>query len=142
MSEAPRQAQCPAVLLSVPSRGQGMNVKEEWTLRPCMTWLHPLTTCRITFHQMVHVDRHGIKAGGDIRTSSPPGIVSLKNEPDEMKSGGTISSADILSSVPENIVFSFSSSNGIWWFTDLLQDPRISQKLLFYSSSYEECLKT
>ena len=126
MSEASRQAGCPATLLSVPSRRWGMNVKEEWTLRPCMRWLHTLRACRTTFCQMVHGDRHSIKARGDMGTSSQPGAVSLKNEPDEMKSGGTVSRTDTLSSVPKNILFSFSSSNGIWRFTLLLQGPRIS----------------
>lgn len=103
-----------------------MNVKEEWTLRASMRWPHTLTADRTTFRQMGRGDRHAVKARGDRRTSSQPGVVGLKNEPAEMKSGGTVSSADSFSSIPKVILFSFSSFNGIWLFTLLLQDPRIS----------------
>lgn len=74
---------------------------------------------------MVHGDRHGIKTRGGTSISSHPGVVSSKCEPDEMKSGGTISSTDTLSSVSKTFLFSFRSSNGIWCFTFLLQDAQI-----------------
>lgn len=80
MPEASQQAGCPATLLSLPSRGWGMDVKDEWTLRPRRRWLHTLMACGVTFHQMVHGDRHGIKARGGMGTSSWPGVVSLENE--------------------------------------------------------------
>lgn len=41
-------------------------------------------TRKIAFHQ----NGHGIKAKGDMDTSSLPAIISLKKDPDEMKNGG------------------------------------------------------
>lgn len=84
MFKVPQQAGCPHTLPSVPSRGWDMNVKEEWDLRPCTRWLYTLMTRKIAFHQ----NGHGIKAKGDMDTSSLPAIISLKKEPDEMKNGG------------------------------------------------------
>lgn len=107
-------------------KGVGYEYKGRMDPETSVRWLHTLMACGVTFHQMLHGDRHGIKARGDMGTSSWPGVVSLENEPDAIKSSGTVSSTDTLSSVPKNILFSFSSSNGIWSFILLLQDPRIS----------------
>lgn len=74
MFKAPQQAGCPDTLLSVPSRGWDMNVKEEWDLRPCTRWLYMLMTCKVAFHQ----NGHGLKARGDMGTSSLPAIINLK----------------------------------------------------------------
>lgn len=83
MFKAPQQAGYSDTLLSVPSGGYIMNVKEERDLRPYIRWLYMLMTCKIAFHQ----NEHGIKARGDMGTSSLLAIISLKNKPDVMKNG-------------------------------------------------------